>query len=333
MQGSSSATAARTARAPRAGSRIICANTSPRCRSSGTWRPSSPARISSTASSARSKSCKVLIAVIGPRWATVTDETASAGSTMPATTPSGDRHRSQAQRCAGDSGAGRGRDHARPRALPADLKRWRDATRSSSPTSAGTMTSRNSWRPCATSSACPTLAHAESRSQARPCPRRKWITWAVVTFVVLGVIGYLSEEQGGGGGGYDTPARPAEANDVAPQPIAAAAPPIEHASNSEQQVPMLAGLWHDNMGGRFEIAQQGNQLIIQGAGGRLCERLGNAAGPPRPGRLYPQRLSTAVELRGLGRRIKARREHPGPCDRRARLGDIAAPSLRQRRTS
>ena len=74
MRGSSSATAARTARAPRAGSRIICANTSPRCRSSGTWRPSSPARISSTASSARSRSCKVLIAVIGPRWATVTDE-------------------------------------------------------------------------------------------------------------------------------------------------------------------------------------------------------------------------------------------------------------------
>ena len=215
------------------------------------------------------KSCKVLTAVIGPRWATVTDE---AGQRR--LDNAGDYTRLEIATALKRSDVRvipvlvEGAIMPGPEALPADLqalarrnaielsdKRW------DYDVSQLVATLRNILGlpdPSPTPNPGP---------RPDPAPRRKWITWAVVTtFLVLGVIGYLSEEQGGGGGGYDTPALPAQANDVAPQPIAAAAPPIEHASNSEQQVPMLAGLWHDNMGGRFEIAQQGNQLIIQGAG-------------------------------------------------------------------
>ncbi|PLX66909.1 MAG: hypothetical protein C0607_22710 [Azoarcus sp.] len=91
-------------------------------------------------------------------------------------------------------------------------------------------------------------------AEGRETRHRYWIVAAVV---VLAVIGYAIEEP-----------LPTDIENL---------DPLADVTQSEHDpdrvtavpdlpagVPLLTGLWHDNEGGRYEISQQGNQLIIQG---------------------------------------------------------------------
>lgn len=211
------------------------------------------------------KSCKVLIAVIGPRWATITDETGQRrlddvgdytrleiatalkrndvrvipvlveGAVMPGANALPEDLASLARR----------------NAIELSDKRWDYDVSQLLNTLRGILG----------------LPDPAPAPQPGPTPQRNWKLWGAAALVIVGVAGYLVEDQGGGS--YDATDYSTDAPPTLP-PLAAVAPPAsgQQLSNAPQpdQIPMLAGLWHDNLGGRFEIAQQGNQLVIQGAG-------------------------------------------------------------------
>lgn len=88
--------------------------------------------------------------------------------------------------------------------------------------------------------------------------RRKWWIGATIGILVLAAI--LADEEGV----FDpdpfvpTPTAP-DAYYPPPQPSGETTAP-------STGLPMLSGMWHDTQGGRFELVQQGNQLYFQGAG-------------------------------------------------------------------
>ena len=217
------------------------------------------------------KSCKVLLAVIGPRWATITDENGQRrldnvndytrleiatalkrsdvrvipvlveGAQMPG-----------AEALPEDLAA-----LARRNAVELSDKRWDYDVSQLQNTLRGILGLPDPE---------PVPAPAPHDRPA-PVPARNWKLWGAAALLAIGVVVYLAEDQSGDS--QDAIDYTADAHPAALPAAAADTSAGERAVSNVQgsdHLPMLAGLWHDNLGGRFEIAQQGNQLVIQGAG-------------------------------------------------------------------
>lgn len=102
---------------------------------------------------------------------------------------------------------------------------------------------------------------APERAPGATASKKKW--WIAAAVLVLIVIGAIIEE--------DSTYIPMDLGQDAPgvsYPPAASVslspPPATTGSPAATGLPTLAGLWRDSTGGQYEIAQQGNQIVIQG---------------------------------------------------------------------
>ncbi|MDO9597099.1 MAG: toll/interleukin-1 receptor domain-containing protein [Azoarcus sp.] len=223
------------------------------------------------------ESCAVLVAVIGPRWVSVTDdagrrrldntndytrlEIATAlrrndvrvipvlvdGATMPA-----------AEDLPADL-----EGLARRNAIELSDKRWeydvsqlvvtlRKVLNVVEPTPAPSPTP-----------APPLASGSDTSPKASFGGNKKW--WAAAAVLVLVVIGAVIEEEGST---YTPMDLPQDAPGVSDQQVPPGSPPPGATSSpaGTNVLPALAGLWRDPAGGQYEIAQQGNQIVIQGVG-------------------------------------------------------------------